>query len=75
MYPNPANTYVNIAPGTDLIKNISIYNILGKTIIRMPGTNAQGIIKIPTYSLAKGLYFVEIRTAGAVYRNKLIISN
>lgn len=75
MYPNPANTYVNITQGTDLIRSISLYNILGKTIVRIPVTNLQGIIKVPVYSLAKGLYFVEIRTTSAVYRDKLIITN
>jgi hypothetical protein len=75
MYPNPANSYVNIAPGTDLIRQVTIYNILGKTILRIPNTSSQGLLKIPTYSFANGLYFVEIRTAEAVYREKLIVHN
>ena len=75
MYPNPANTFVNIAPGTDLIKYVNIYNILGSAILRIPDAGSQGIIKIPTYSLANGLYFVEIRTANAVYRAKLLVHN
>jgi hypothetical protein len=75
MYPNPANTYVNIEQGTDPIKQIAIYNIVGKTVLRITNTNAQGIIKIPTYSLSSGLYFVEIRTANVVYRDKLIKNN
>ena len=75
MYPNPANTYVNIAQGTELVKQVTIYNILGKTIVRIPNTSSQGIIKIPTYSLPSGLYFVEIRTASAVYIDKLVKSN
>lgn len=75
MYPNPANTYVNIASGTDQIKYISIYNVVGRTVLRIANTNSQSITKIPTYSLPKGIYLVEIRTANAVYKDKLIVAN
>lgn len=75
MYPNPAKTYINIAQGTDVIKQITVYNIVGRTVLRIPNTSSQNIIKIPTYSLASGLYFVEIRTANTVYRDKLVKSN
>ncbi len=75
MYPNPANSYVNIARGTDLIKQVTIYNVVGRIVIRIPNTSSQNIIKIPTYSLPGGLYFVEIRTHGAVYMDKLVVHN
>jgi hypothetical protein len=75
MYPNPANSYVNIAPGTDLIRQVTIYNILGRTVLRIPNANSQGLLRIPTYAFANGLYLVEIRTAGAVYREKLVVHN
>jgi len=74
MYPNPANTYVNITQGTELIRHITIYNIVGKTVVKLSNTNSKDI-KIPTYSLANGLYYVEIRTPGAVYREKLVVNN
>ena len=72
MYPNPANTFVNIAQGTDLIKYINVYNILGRTVLRIPDTSSQGLIQIPTHSFPDGIYFVEIRTANVVYMEKLI---
>jgi len=75
MFPNPSNTYVNITPGTDLIKYINVYNILGKTVLKIPNTNSQGIIQIPTYSFSNGIYVIEIRTTNAVYREKLIVHN
>ncbi len=74
MYPNPAKTYVNIAQGTELIKQVTVYNILGRTIVSFPNTRSQSIIKIPTYSFPAGLYLVEIRTASAVYRDKLVVN-
>jgi hypothetical protein len=75
MFPNPANTYVNIAAGTDLIRYVNVYNILGSAVLKIPDAGIQGIIKIPTYSFANGLYVIEIRTATAVYREKLIVHN
>jgi len=75
MFPNPSNTYVNITPGTDLIKYINVYNILGKTVLKIPNTNSQGIIQTPTYSFSNGIYVIEIRTTNAVYREKLIVHN
>ena len=75
MYPNPANSYVNIAQGADAIKQITIYNVVGRTVLRIPNASSQSIIKIPTYALSAGLYFIEIRTAKAVYRDKLIKAN
>ena len=72
MYPNPANTYVNIEQGTDQIKQITVYNIVGRIVERIANTSAQSTIKIPTYNLAAGLYFIEVRTANTVYRIKLV---
>jgi F5/8 type C domain/Secretion system C-terminal sorting domain/Fibronectin type III domain len=75
MYPNPAKTYVNIAQGTDPVRQVAVYNILGKTVTRISNTGSQSIIKIPTYTLPAGLYFVEIRTERTVYIDKLIVGN
>ncbi len=75
MYPNPANTYVNIAAGTEQIKYVNVYNILGSTILRVSNPSSQGIITLPTYSLANGIYFVEIRTQNSVFREKLVVHN
>ncbi len=75
MYPNPANSYVNIAQGTDVIRQINIYNVVGRTVVRVPNTSSQSIIKIPTYTLPGGLYFIEIRTPKAVYKDKLVVHN
>jgi len=75
MFPNPANTYVNIARGTDVIKNINFSNIVCSAVIRIPDASSQAIINIPTYSLPGGMYVIEIRTATTVYRQKLIVHN
>jgi hypothetical protein len=75
MYPNPANGFVNIAQGTETMRQITIYNIVGKAVIRIPNAESQSVVNIPTSTLAGGLYFVEIRTPQSVYRDKLIVHN
>jgi hypothetical protein len=75
MYPNPANTVVNIAHGTDLIKYVNVYNILGSAVLRIPDAGSLAIIQIPTHSFPDGMYIIEIRTATSVYREKLIVHN
>jgi Secretion system C-terminal sorting domain len=75
MYPNPAGNIVNIAQGTETIRQITVYNIVGKVVMRMPNTIDQSIVNLPVYNLANGLYFVEIRTPQAVYRDKLIVNH
>ena len=73
MYPNPANTSINIVPGSDLITQINVYNILGRVVLKIPRFNTTGRLEIPIYSFANGMYFVEIRTANSVYMEKLLI--
>ncbi|QEC67241.1 T9SS type A sorting domain-containing protein [Panacibacter ginsenosidivorans] len=75
MYPNPANGFVNIAQGTESMRQITIYNVVGKAVIRIPNATSQSLVNIPTNTLANGLYFVEIRTPQSVYRDKLIVHN
>jgi hypothetical protein len=75
MFPNPANNSVNIARGTDVIKYINVYNILGSAVLRIPDASSQAIIKIQTNTFPDGMYIIEIRTATSVYREKLIVHN
>jgi hypothetical protein len=75
MFPNPANTFVNIAPGTDLIKYINVYNLVGAAVLRIPDASSQAIVTIPTHTLPDGMYIIEIRTVNTVYRQKLIVHN
>lgn len=75
MYPNPANGFVKIAPGTDAIRLITFYDIMGRALLRVPNTVAGSTITIPTYTLSNGLYFVEIRTTTSVFKVKLVVKN
>ncbi len=73
MYPNPSSNFVNIVPGSETIRQVNIYDLLGKAVVKLPQPNLTGSIQIPTYNMASGFYFVEIRTSNLVYLDKLII--
>ena len=75
LYPNPATNFVNIVEGSEPIKLVNLYTIMGRPVIRFVNRGNGGNIKLPVYGVSAGLYFVEIRTASGVYRDKLVIHN
>ncbi len=75
LFPNPASAFVNIVPGTDSIRQITVYDIMGRALLKIPKNTSPGTIVIPTGTLSGGLYFVEIRTAQLVFRQKLVVHN
>jgi hypothetical protein len=74
MFPNPAKTYVNIVPGTDSIKQVAIYDVMGRPVLKMPNAPA-GTINLPTGNMANGLYFVVIWTRQLLFKQKLVIQH
>jgi hypothetical protein len=55
LYPNPVEDYLNIDSSNTVIKNIEVFNILGKKIY---GTNSSDSLDMSSYSA--GIYFVKI---------------
>ena len=72
IYPNPATGNVNILQGSDAIKSVSIYDLMGRLMLRLDNDNNNSLINIPLYSLARSVYVVEIRTSNSIFRNKLL---
>lgn len=75
MYPNPAQSSVNFSQGTEPIRFINIYDIMGRAFVRRQNTAGESVINIPTYTLPNGLYFVEIRTTQTAYKVKLMVQH
>ena len=75
LYPNPVKNTLHIFQGAEAIKVISIYDVMGRNMgsFNNPGGNAQ--IDFPVSSYANGVYVVEIRTTGSVFRQKIVVSN
>lgn len=63
IYPNPANTTINIDVMSDVaINSINIYNTLGQLLRSSTGTAADKNINIDISSLQSGQYFISIIT-------------
>ena len=75
LYPNPAAGTVYIAQGTDPVQSVRIFNAAGLVVKTIVNTNANNIITINTGTFGNGLYYVEIRTAKDVYREKMVVKN
>jgi hypothetical protein len=55
LYPNPVEDYLNIDSTNTAIKNIDVYNILGKKIFSTNSVN-----RLDMSSFSDGIYFVKI---------------
>jgi hypothetical protein len=63
VYPNPAKDLVQILlqNSTENLKEIVIYDMIGKTIKTIIGRNTQQV-NIPVNDLSTGVYLIEITT-------------
>jgi hypothetical protein len=61
MYPNPAdsNVHISLKDANDTIENLTITDILGKTIKSIQNINTTEI-NVDVSNLTTGVYFVEI---------------
>ena len=70
-YPNPANNFVYFE-AQDLIKNISVYNLLGKEIRNTTFDSKKIVFDIANFS--SGTYIVKIKTSRQVTIYKLLVN-
>jgi F5/8 type C domain/Secretion system C-terminal sorting domain len=70
IYPNPAGDFTNISSAKDPILEISVYDVTGKLLQKIQAGGVQ-TLQLNTGELAKGIYFISIKTASATYRQKL----
>lgn len=70
VYPNPANTVVNISGKN--ISSVRIYNVLGQSVLEKEMINDK--LSIDVSKLNKGIYIVKFESTGSeVYSKKLTI--
>lgn len=72
IYPNPAKTVLHISKGTEFVKQVTIYDFLGKVILRKSYSVDNNLILLPISGLVRGTYIIEIATPENIYRDKLI---
>jgi hypothetical protein len=79
IFPNPANTEVNVQMNVNDPANIefTLIDLVGQTLIDRnlyftAGVNSE---KIDLSNLSNGIYLLKMRNGASVYTNKLIINN
>ena len=68
IYPNPANNVVNITSDLNGIKNVEIYDVLGKQVLK---TSTE--LNVNVSALNAGIYMIKISQDGKSATRKLII--
>ena len=70
IYPNPATDELGITNYELGIKEVAIYNVLGKCIQQLTTNNQQPTLNIS--SLDKGIYFIELKSKEGIRRKKFV---
>lgn len=58
IFPNPATNQIEVRNPKSEIRNIEIYNIMGKKIFSEPETSNQKLVTLDVSNLSPGIYFV-----------------
>jgi len=71
LYPNPANTNINIESANNYIRSVTIYDATGKEVYSLENLNTQNQ-SIPVGSLPSGIYIVKLETDNGSYEAKFM---
>ena len=75
LYPNPAETFINIDFGTSNFPGVKvkISDISGKIVYEKHFAHYNNKLKIPVNGISNGLYFVHVKTPGFQVAKKFLI--
>lgn len=75
VYPNPATSLLNIdlSKGNFGIETVEIADIHGRTVQTTEVNSNQSALEINVQSLQSGVYFVNLKSNGAIYTQRIII--
>ena len=72
VYPNPVSTVFTAVPGSELIREIVIYNVLGKAVQFEMGNNSDAEMKVNVSRLSAGVYFLKVKTDSKIFQFKIV---
>jgi hypothetical protein len=72
VYPNPVSTVLTAVPGIEPIREIVIYNVLGKAVQFEMGHNTDAEMKVNVAGLSAGVYFVKVKTESKIFQFKIV---
>lgn len=70
LFPNPASAYFTLVAGSDIIREVKVYDLTGRMTLQM--LNNAVTLTIPCSRLSPGIYIVEVRTGGGRYIQKMM---
>ena len=71
-YPNPVSTILTAVPGIEPIREIVIYNVLGKAVQFEMGHNTDAEMNVNVAGLSAGVYFVKVKTESKIFQFKIV---
>jgi F5/8 type C domain/Secretion system C-terminal sorting domain/Fibronectin type III domain len=71
IYPNPVSSIFTAVPGSELIREIVIYNVQGKAVQFAMGNSTAADMKVNVSLLPEGVYFAKVKTDSQVYQFKI----
>jgi hypothetical protein len=72
IYPNPVQSVFTAVSGTELIREIVIYNAQGRAVQFVMGNSTEADLKVNISLLPVGVYFLKVKTDSQVYQFKII---
>ena len=70
--PNPVHTNLHIIAGTDPVKEVVIYNAQGRAVNFLVNNSGTDDMNINVNTLAKGVYFLKIKTEPKIFDVKIV---
>jgi Secretion system C-terminal sorting domain len=70
IYPNPAQQVMTVDMGEMENATLTVIDVLGKTVYQKTALSGQNTMDVSTFS--KGVYIIEIKAKGIMYREKII---
>jgi hypothetical protein len=71
VYPNPVSAVLTALPGSELIREIVIYNVQGRAVQFAMGNSTEAPMKVNISLLPAGVYFLKVKTDSQVYQFKI----
>jgi hypothetical protein len=73
LYPNPANSEFRIQNAELKIKEIEIYDMMGKRILKSDADAGESVITMNVAGLNTGIYMVKMVSANHITYSRLVI--
>jgi len=72
VYPNPVSSVFTAVPGTELIREIVIYNVQGKAVQFAMGNSTDTEMKVNISRLSQGIYYLKVKTDSKIFQFKIL---